>query len=192
MLASRILPPIIPRSAPPPPVATFINIPRRYVKSNMQVGNDALDTKTDDARPPRHLRKSSRASDSHLTSTSSPTGRLSKEWQDPPALSPSGRVTRKKRTASSEDGINVVDYNDENSPVDSRAPPSASSTGSGELSGQVCLCQPEPKIPRPRNGKSDQLFLYFRCGYTRTARVTSNKEKSLLFADIYSTAADSL
>jgi len=36
---------------------------------------------------------------------------------------------------------------------------SAPSTGSGEFSGHICLCQPEPKIPRPRNGEFCLLFV---------------------------------
>lgn len=47
----------------------------------------------------------------------------------------------------------------DNDPTYQRSSNSAPSTGSGEFSGHICLCQPEPKIPRPRNGEFCLLFV---------------------------------
>ncbi|KAF2005317.1 hypothetical protein P154DRAFT_357684 [Amniculicola lignicola CBS 123094] len=138
MLASRVLPPIYRPPPPPPPVATFYNIPRRYHRSSNM----------DDTRALRSLRKSNRAIDPHKAPMSNPA-QDSKEHPSPlPSLS-SPRVTR-KRVASLE-GERKTDADHANNMSDSKVPQSASSTGSGEHSGHVCLCQPEPKIPRPRN-----------------------------------------
>lgn len=156
MLASRVLPPLL-QSSPTPPVATFFNIPRRYVKSNMQVGNNASHSPMEDVDSGRNLRKSSRLHDSRIAPTSSPVQRA-REEELPSPVSSSPRVTR-NRISSFDVEVNGRDSVDGDSPTDSRALRSASSTGSGELSGHVCLCQPEPKIPRPRNGKSDFLFI---------------------------------
>ncbi|KAF2257241.1 hypothetical protein BU26DRAFT_39295 [Trematosphaeria pertusa] len=149
MLASRVLPPILRTPPPPaPPVATFFNIPRRYVKSNMQVGDNASRSPTEDVQSPRTLRKSSRIHELRSASTSSPVQRTKE--QELPSSDSSSPTSGKKRVASY-DEVNGAETVDGDSPTDPRPPPSASSTGSGELSGSVCLCQPEPKIPRPRN-----------------------------------------
>lgn len=158
MLASRILPPIIPRPSPPLPLATFVNIPRRYVKSNMQVGNDASKTEMEEGKPLRQLRKSTRVHEYHAAPTISNTVQHDEEMQGASSALSSPRTT-KKRVASFDDDVDGAEFEDRNSPTDSRVPQSASSTGSGELSGHVCLCQPEPKIPRPRNGKSYLFFI---------------------------------
>ncbi|KAF2689063.1 hypothetical protein K458DRAFT_123371 [Lentithecium fluviatile CBS 122367] len=146
MLAGRVLPPIL-QALPPhtsvPPVATFFNVPRRYVKSNMQVGyNASPSSSAEDLKSPRSLRKSSRIHELRSSATTSPV-QPTKEDQLPSPASPSPRAS-KKRIAHFEADLSE-------SPTDSRVPASASSTGSGELSGHICLCQPEPKIPRPRN-----------------------------------------
>lgn len=44
------------------------------------------------------------------------------------------------------DGVDEI-----SSPVDDKPPQSATSTASSDHTGHVCLCLPEPKIPRPRN-----------------------------------------
>ena len=138
MLTSLVLPPLLPAS--PPPVATFFNIPRRYVKSNMQIGNDTSHSPMD-VDFGRQLRKSSRILEARTTPTLSPVQHTKEE-------------APRKRIASFDVGVNGAGSVDGDSPTDSRVPTGAPSAGSGELSGHVCLCQPEPKIPRPRNGKS--------------------------------------
>jgi hypothetical protein len=148
MLASRVLPPITRTSPPlpPTPVATFFNVPRRYVKSNMQVGDSSPQSPMKDAKP-RSLRKSSRIYETRLPPTSSPAECTKKDESLSPALT-SPRT--KKRVASL---MEVADREDSGSPIDDRPPPSATSMESPDFSGHVCLCLPEPKIPRPRNGE---------------------------------------
>lgn len=146
MLASRELPPIF-RPLPfphPAPVATFFNVPRRYVKSNMQVGDGSSASPADDTRPSRNLRKSSRINDSRSAPTPSPIERTKKE-----DLSASPRSTKKRLPS-----LEVADGDDTDearSPADDGTPQSTTSVGSTECSNHVCLCLPEPKIPRPRN-----------------------------------------
>ena len=60
----------------------------------------------------------------------------------------------RKRNSSLETDDNAGEYIESESPTDVKTPASAGSTGSGDFSAHVCLCQPEPKIPRPRNGES--------------------------------------
>jgi len=158
MLASRVLPPIVwtltPSSPHSPPVATFFHVPRRYVKTNMQIGDTSPVSPVDDSKPSRNLRKSSRINETRPASTSSPTAERTKRDEPPasPALS-SPRTTRKRPSPL----IEIDGADDLISPSDDKPPPSASSATAGgepDFSGHVCLCQPEPKIPRPRNGKS--------------------------------------
>jgi hypothetical protein len=168
MLASRVLPPIIRPSSPPlpSPVATFFNVPRRYVRSNMQVGDSPSASMIEDAKRSRNLRKSNRIHDVRPVPTSSPLQRTKEEEFPSPSLN-SPRST-KKRLAPLEEVITGEEL-DTSSPTELRSPRSATSNGSGELSPHVCLCQPEPKIPRPRNGESaaplspHTLFCEGRC-----------------------------
>lgn len=155
MLASRVLPPIVRSSNPPPPapVATFFNVPRRYVKSNMQVVDSPSQSPVDDTKPSRSLRKSSRIHDTRTAPTSSPIERTKREVPPSPAVT-SPRSASKKRLASLEEDVNSEDVDDNASLTDDQPPPSATSTGSPDFQGHVCLCLPEPKIPRPRNGQS--------------------------------------
>jgi hypothetical protein len=158
MLASRVLPPIVrtltPSTTQTPPVAIFFHVPRRYVKTTMQNGDTSPVSPVDELKPPRSLRKSSRIIETRAAPTSAPTAERAKTEEQPasPALS-SPRATR-KRIASL---IEIDGVDDLASPTDDKPPPSATSAtagGSPDFSGHVCLCQPEPKIPRPRNGKS--------------------------------------
>jgi hypothetical protein len=153
MFASRVLPPITRPSSPPrpSPVATFFHVPRRYVRSNMQVGASPSASTIDDAKHSRNLRKSNRIHDVRSAPTSSPLQRT-KEEELPSPASNSPRST-KKRLAPLEEAATEEEL-DTTSPTELRSPRSVASNGSGELSPHVCLCQPEPKIPRPRNGES--------------------------------------
>jgi len=157
MLASRILPPLL-WSSSNPPVATFYNIPRRYVKSNMQVGDDASHPSRENVDSSRNLRKSIRIQDSRIMPTSNPI-QCTKEEDFPTSTSTSPRATKKRLSTSFDVEVNERETIDSDSPIDSRVHRSASSTEYGELSEHVCLCQPEPKIPRPRNGRSYFLFI---------------------------------
>lgn len=160
MLASRELPPIFrpPPLPPPTPVATFFNVPRRYVKSSMQVGDGSSASPADDTRPSRSLRKSSRINDSRSAPTTSPIERTKRdELPTLPAVT-SPRST-KKRLASLEEVANGDETDEAPSPTDDKPPPSATSAGSPDFSNHVCLCLPEPKIPRPRNGKCNNFSL---------------------------------
>lgn len=151
MLATRVLPPIVRPSSPPlpAPVATFFHVPRRYVRSNMQVGDTPIRSLTDGVKPSCSLRKSSRVQDARSMPTSGPMSRTNEE-EIPSPVQTSPRSHR-KRIAPIEESVHGEEYVDNSSPTDARSP---QSTGSGEQSPHVCLCQPEPKIPRPRNGES--------------------------------------
>lgn len=154
MLASCVLPPIRSSSPPPPPVATFFSVPRRYIKSNMQVGDDNLQSPAEDGKPSRNLRKSTRTQIPRSAPNSSPV-RRTKEEEQPTPTSP--RAASKRNTSLEPDN-HAEKFVESESPTDVKTPASAVSTGSGDLSPHVCLCQPEPKIPRPRNGESHMSF----------------------------------
>jgi hypothetical protein len=106
----------------------------------------------------RNLRKSSRIQDNGTAPTSSPVA-SAKEDELPSPKSTSPRATRKRLSTHFNVEVTRRDSIEGDGSIDLRTPLSASSTGSGELSGHVCLCQPEPKIPRPRNGKYDFLVI---------------------------------
>ncbi|KAF2190720.1 hypothetical protein K469DRAFT_736478 [Zopfia rhizophila CBS 207.26] len=127
----------------------------RLVRGNSTVNIDARErakqgsatSQKDEKDNSADLRESSRTNLSRAAATPSRT----KEPRAPsPAQEYPTRVTR-KRAASLNDGVNGNDSVDADSPTDPRNIQSASLTGSEELSEHVCLCQPEPKIPRPRN-----------------------------------------
>lgn len=159
MLASRTLPPIVRPSSPPPatPVATFFHVPRRYVRSSMQVGDTLTDSPTDDVKPSSSLRKSSRLHDVRSAPTSSPMLRTDRD--DLASSGPVSSRSTRKRIASLEETNNDEEAPEYHNSTNLRSPQSATSAGSGEYSPHVCLCQPEPKIPRPRNGEySNPLY----------------------------------
>ena len=68
------------------------------------------------------------------------------------------RLTR-KRAASLVHIEEDKPKSEDDDPTYQRSSNSAPTTGSGEFSGHICLCQPEPKIPRPRNGELCLLFV---------------------------------
>ncbi|OQO08320.1 hypothetical protein B0A48_06190 [Cryoendolithus antarcticus] len=85
-------------------------------------------------------RPSSIVSSRSLRSASSPSGLKTPLT---PKESPPFRSTR-KRTAS-------IAEREDNGLGSSEATPAHTRASSGNSAGQVCLCQPDPKIPRPRN-----------------------------------------
>jgi hypothetical protein len=180
MFASRVLPPIQSPPSPPLPVATFFNVPRRYVKSNMQVGGDSMAASpTDDSKPPRSMRKTSRAHNNNNNNNNIPRsatapdadGRAEQD-SEPPSPVASPRLPS-KRPSSLAYKVTADDLADgaNSPPNEAKTPPSTTSSGAGANGGgpasvdfptSVCLCQPEPKIPRPRNGESFYFcFLFF-------------------------------
>lgn len=175
MLAGRVLPPIHPRPSSPP-LATFYNIPRRYARSSMQaIENNPSHSSMDDVKPVRSLRKTNKSNERRSAPTSEPAPKGDIELPSP-ASSNASLALGKKRSATSQDDVNGVDSGDVSDPEHSRVPGSAASSP-GE---HVCLCQPEPKIPRPRNGKSDVLFV--TDGSYQSARtVLRDKQRMLLF-----------
>ncbi|KAF1916887.1 hypothetical protein BDU57DRAFT_449233 [Ampelomyces quisqualis] len=114
----------------------------------MQVGHTPSNSAIDDAKISRSVRKSNRINDTRSTPTSSPLQRTKDERLPSPALT--SPRSNKKRRAQSDEALNGEDV-DSTSPTDSRSPRSTTSNRSPELSPHVCLCQAEPKIPRPRN-----------------------------------------
>jgi hypothetical protein len=156
MLANRVLPPILRPPSPPPvtPVATFFHVPRRYVKSNMQVCDNASpNSPSEESSSSQSKRKSNRIHELRSTSTTSPVQNTKEEQLPSPAFS-SSRASKKR--ASNLDGFAGPVSPEDDATVDSPSLPSGV-----ELSEHLCLCQPEPKIPRPRNGESD-VVLYSR------------------------------
>lgn len=165
MLASRVLPPIVRPPSPPSqaPVATFFNVPRRYVRSNMQVGDTPLSPATDDAKSSRSLRKSSRL---HDTRPSPSSGPQTKDEESPSPIVDSPQSAKKRLATVEEEVVNGEESVHRNNATGINSPPVTPATnGSGESSPHVCLCQPEPKIPRPRNGKSFGPILCLRTCY---------------------------
>lgn len=153
MLASLVLPPIVWTSPPPSSlplsVATFFNIPRRYVRSTMQTEHISPHSPIDATMPPRSLRKSSRIQESHSTSMPNLTTEHNYDNDPSPTGISSPQPTRKRLVSL----VEASESEESGSPTDEKPPPSATSTtaGSPDFVGHVCLCQPEPKIPRPRN-----------------------------------------
>lgn len=78
-----------------------------------------------------------------LRSAPSPTG--SSRTPLTPEESPPSRPTRKRGADIVEEEDKEIDIH-ETTPVHTRA-------SSGNSTAHVCICQPDPKIPRPRNGK---------------------------------------
>ena len=151
MLAGRVLPPIHPRPSSPP-LATFYNIPRRYARSNMQaIENIPSHPSMDDGKSTRSLRKTNKTYERRSAPTSDPAQKADIELPSP-ALSNASLAHGKKRGAASQDDAESGDLSDPENP----GVTGSASSSPGE---HVCLCQPEPKIPRPRNGKCDVLFV---------------------------------
>ncbi|KAJ4297831.1 slightly ste11-like protein [Kalmusia sp. IMI 367209] len=115
----------------------------------MQLGeNVSSHSLAEDVKSPRSSKRGSRFYELRSAPTSSSAENISKDDVASPASSSSSPKWRRKREAPINDDFNGVESVHGDSPTDPRAPPNTSPAGSGE---HVCLCQPEPKIPRPRN-----------------------------------------
>ncbi|EUC31712.1 hypothetical protein COCCADRAFT_38231 [Bipolaris zeicola 26-R-13] len=121
----------------------------RYVKSTMQTEHICPQSPIDAAKPPQSLRKSSRIQETRSNSMPNLTTERNYEDDPSPTGTSSPRSTRKRHACL----VEASESEESGSPTDEKPPPSATSTtaGSPDFVGHVCLCQPEPKIPRPRN-----------------------------------------
>jgi hypothetical protein len=105
-MGSCVLPPIRTSSPPPSPVVTFFSVPRRYVKSNMEVSNDDLPPPNEGANAGRTLRKSTRIQIPKSAPYTSPVQRTKEEEQ--PTL-PSPQFARKRNPSlGTEDGVEII------------------------------------------------------------------------------------
>lgn len=159
MLAIRTLQPVV-QSLPPLhalPIATFFSVPRRYIKSTMRVQPASSQSPTDDAKPLHNLRKSSRIHETRSILTTDSTTELNHKEELMSAGTSSVRSTRRRRSSL----MDISEGEEPASPTDKKPPASVTSitAASPDFAGHVCLCQPEPKIPRPRNGE----FEHFLC-----------------------------
>ena len=159
MLASRVLQPVVQSSPPlhPLPIATFFSVPRRYIKSTMRVQPVSPQSPIDDAKPSHNLRKSSRIQETRSTLMIDSATELNHKEESMLAGASSVRSTRRRPSSL----VEISEGEESASPTDEKPPASATSTiaVSPDFAGHVCLCQPEPKIPRPRNGE----FEHFLC-----------------------------
>jgi hypothetical protein len=193
MLASRVLPPIIRTSPPSPllPVATFLNVPRRYIRSTMQTEQISPPSLMDDTKPSRNLRKSNRIQETRSASISDATTEQNHEEEPMSASASSPRIAKKRLTSL----VEASESEESGSPTDEKPPPSAASTttGSPDFVGHVCLCQPEPKIPRPRNGEFE---ISLSCSGSFSNRIViirgldQNKGHGLCWQKILAQSAD--
>ncbi|KAF1940663.1 hypothetical protein EJ02DRAFT_445334 [Clathrospora elynae] len=109
-------------------------------KEEEKVGDNTPTSPMDDAMPSGGLCKSTRAQEPCAAPTLSPVERTKQEEMPSPA-STSLQNNRKRLSTV----VEVVQRENSASPSDDMSLPSASSPDF------CCLCQPEPKIPRPRN-----------------------------------------
>lgn len=153
-MASCVLPPIRISIPPPLPVVTFFSVPRRYVKSNMQVGDDSSQPLGEASRSGRNLRKSTRI---QIPRSAPDTSDVQCTEEEQPT--PTSPRAHRRRNSSLDSDENVEESVKIERPSEVKIPAGVRPTGPGDLSPHVCLCQPEPKIPRPRNGESIILCL---------------------------------
>lgn len=123
---------------PPPPPDSRVIFTRQLWQRTMPEGSPSHDAETGPSR-----RTSSSAS---TRSKPQSPARRSDASETPltPEESPPARVTR-KRSAGEDKEVTT---------------PSHSRVHSGDSAVQVCICQPDPKIPRPRNA-----FILYRQHY---------------------------
>ncbi len=109
-----------------------------------EIGQSYLDT----PRSPVSISK-----DSSRRGSSSPKQVfLEKHSEQPVIHSPQPRLTRKRAASLNIDNANEPRISDPALSSGSTDGPPSSSSSTREPREQVCLCQPDPKIPRPRNG----------------------------------------
>ncbi|USP80924.1 hormone-sensitive lipase [Curvularia clavata] len=103
----------------------------------------------DDAKPSHNLRKSSRIQETRSTLMIDSATELNHKEESMLAGASSVRSTRRRPSSL----VEISEGEESASPTDEKPPASATSTiaASPDFAGHVCLCQPEPKIPRPRN-----------------------------------------
>ena len=152
MLASRTLPPPRPPSQLLQP--TFFSIPRRYWRT-MRPDDGVLPPPDGQDGPARNLRHS-KSGLARASSSSSP-GRL----QENPSPTTDRPPETLKRAASLDEAAHDEPMQDDEASPTSAGVPRTVPPSAADLSGQVCLCQPEPKIPRPRNGTLASSFIFF-------------------------------
>ncbi|KAF1977654.1 hypothetical protein BU23DRAFT_451717 [Bimuria novae-zelandiae CBS 107.79] len=97
----------------------------------------------DDVKPLQSIRQGSTIYELRSSPTSNPAQKLEHELPSPASSTYSARHGKKR----SRDEANSVELGDLSDPEHSRAPRS----GTSSPGDYVCLCQPEPRIPRPRN-----------------------------------------
>lgn len=162
MLTTRVLPPILRSPRMQPLSAQLLSSALAQDQSAllMIMGRDsprkASEKAQDNSASPREPSNTMLA---RYTSSPIPA-RRSKAGDEATTEGPTfvRRLTR-KRAASLVHIEEDKPKPEDDDPTYQRSSNSAPSTGSREFSGHICLCQPEPKIPRPRNGEFCLLFV---------------------------------
>ena len=119
--------------------------------SNKSQNLDAVSANhLDQPRASRRTSSTTSSLRSHQRPPSSPSG--GSKTPLTPEESPPFRATRKRTAGVVEEEDKDIELTDADAtPVHTRA-------SSGDSVVQVCICQPDPKIPRPRNGTSISIF----------------------------------
>lgn len=144
---------------PPPPDSGRIIFTRQLWQRNMpdethieQVVSDKSHFVTSQGRNNSGSNSSRRTSSISLRSRNrSPSPSRGSKTPLTPEESPPFQNTRKRSAGGVEQEGSVL-QSSTTSPAHTRA-------SSGESAAHVCICQPDPKIPRPRNGEYPK-FLY--------------------------------
>lgn len=156
MLTSRVLPPILQLHATPQLITStsrrdeIAQEPRMSTDGHWKNSEKGEKRATSPCRPSKTMLTRS-------VSSASPA-RQSKGTPSLSSQTSPARITR-KRAASLLDTADSKARAEEHSPPSSRESNGVPSVGPGEFAEHVCLCQPEPKIPRPRNGEPLFNFL---------------------------------
>ena len=119
---------------------------RRTGADSYEIVSDGRERHSNDSRRTSNSSKSSRSQPSISAPTKTYDGLHSPQ-------SSSSRLIRERH-------INEMEEKNDNLPESGHARhDSGGSTDS--IASHICLCQPDPKIPRPRNGKKDRQILYY-------------------------------